>query len=96
MCAPYEMHQRQDHMLQQGMMAGNEPGRVPPVTLYNDPYLSSSSHERQASHDSGLGVTAMPYGPSDESMAHTSMSTDQPMQEPEQMDSTDLLELAWV
>ena len=94
--SPFEMQQRQDHMLQQGMMTGSEAGRVPPVTLYNDPYLSSSSHERQASHDSGLGVTAIPYGQSEESMVHSSMSTDQPMQEPEQMDSTDLLELAWV
>ena len=32
-----------------------------PATLYNDPYLSSSGHVRQASHDSGLGTTVMPY-----------------------------------
>ena len=54
----YEL-QRQEQMLQ---MAGNEAGRIP-TTLYGDPYLSSSSHTHQASHDSGLG-TAMPY-PSD-------------------------------
>lgn len=52
--------QRQEQMLQ---MVGNEPKTVP-TTMYGDPYLSSSDHVRQASHDSGLGPTTMPY-PSD-------------------------------
>lgn len=55
---PYEAHRPQDHILQQQpnvMEASRAPG------LYNDPYLSSNNHIRQASHDSGLGVTAMPY-----------------------------------
>lgn len=57
----YEL-QRQEQMLQ---MAGGEPAasRIP-TTLYGDPYLSSSGHTHQASHDSGLGVPTMPY-PSD-------------------------------
>ena len=57
----YEL-QRQEQMLQ---MAGNEAAasRIP-TTLYGDPYLSSSGHTHQASHDSGLGVPTMPY-PSD-------------------------------
>lgn len=32
-----------------------------PVGLHNDPYLSSSEHVRQASHDSGLGYPITPY-----------------------------------
>ena len=52
--------QRPDHMLQ---VMGNEAKQIP-TTLYGDPYLSSSDHVRQASHDSGLGATTMPY-PSD-------------------------------
>lgn len=55
----YQM-QRPDHMLQ---VMGNEAKQIP-TTLYGDPYLSSSDHVRQASHDSGLGPTTMPY-PSD-------------------------------
>lgn len=54
----YDPHHRQEHLLQQQPTV-MEASRVP-ATLYNDPYLSSN-HIRQASHDSGLGVTAMPY-----------------------------------
>lgn len=32
-----------------------------PVSLHGDPYLSSSDHVRQASHDSGLGYPITPY-----------------------------------
>ena len=32
-----------------------------PVGLHGDPYLSSSDHVRQASHDSGLGYPITPY-----------------------------------
>lgn len=56
---PYESHHRQDHLSQQHSNIA-EASQVP-ATLYNDPYLSSNNHIRQASHDSGLGVTAMPY-----------------------------------
>lgn len=55
--------QQQQHMLQQNQMlvgGAGDASRVP-ATLYNDPYLSSSGHVRQASHDSGLGTTVMPY-----------------------------------
>lgn len=52
---PFDSHQ---HLLQQPNIA--EASHVP-ATLYNDPYLSSNNHIRQASHDSGLGVTAMPF-----------------------------------
>lgn len=55
---PYDSHQ-QDHLMQQQPNVA-EASHVP-ATLYNDPYLSSNNHIRQASHDSGLGVTAMPY-----------------------------------
>lgn len=61
---PDQQQQQQQHMLQQNQMMagpGNEVSRVPAATLYNDPYLSSSGHVRQASHDSGLGTTVMPY-----------------------------------
>lgn len=54
---PYDSH-RQEHLLQQ---QPNVADSHVPATLYNDPYLSSNNHIRQASHDSGLGVTAMPY-----------------------------------
>lgn len=55
----YDQHNRAEHMLpQQSNII--EASHVP-ATLYNDPYLSSNNHIRQASHDSGLGVTAMPY-----------------------------------
>ena len=47
-------------MFQHSLASGSEVNRAPP-SLYNDPYLSSSSHVRQASHDSGLGATALPY-----------------------------------
>lgn len=46
-------------------MAGNDHKQIP-TTLYGDPYLSSS-HHREASHDSGLGATTVPY-PSDVGM----------------------------
>ena len=55
----YDPHHRQEHILQQ-QPNRMEASRVP-ATLYNDPYLSSNNHIRQASHDSGLGVTSMPY-----------------------------------
>lgn len=64
---PFDIQQRSDqqHMLQQQnqMMVGGGSGEVNrvPATLYNDPYLSSSGHVRQASHDSGLGTTVMSY-----------------------------------
>lgn len=51
---PYDSHQ-QEPLMQQANIA--EASHVP-ATLYNDPYLSSNNHIRQASHDSGL---AMPY-----------------------------------
>lgn len=54
---PYDSHHRQEHLLQQQQANIAEASHVP----YNDPYLSSNNHIRQASHDSGLGVTAMPY-----------------------------------
>ena len=59
-----QQQQQQQHMLQQNqMMAGPPGGEVnrANASLYNDPYLSSSGHVRQASHDSGLGTTVMPY-----------------------------------
>ncbi len=56
----YDPHHRQEHLLQQQQPNLIEASRVP-STLYNDPYLSSNNHIRQGSHDSGLGVTAMPY-----------------------------------
>ena len=56
---PYEAHRQHDQMLQQQQANLMEVNRAP--GLYNDPYLSSNNHIRQASHDSGLGVTAMPY-----------------------------------
>jgi hypothetical protein len=59
-----QQQQQQQHMLQQNQMLAGPPGgevnRANP-SLYNDPYLSSSGHVRQASHDSGLGTTVMPY-----------------------------------
>lgn len=55
---PYDS-QRQDHLLQQQPSVAD--ASHVPATLYNDPYLSSNNHIRQASHDSGLGVTALPY-----------------------------------
>lgn len=57
---PYDSHHRQEHLLQQQQANIAEASHVP-ATLYNDPYLSSNNHIRQASHDSGLGVTAMHY-----------------------------------
>ena len=57
---PYDSHHRQEHLLQQQQANIAEASHVP-ATLYNDPYLSSNNHIRQASHDSGLGVNAMPY-----------------------------------
>lgn len=75
---PYDSH-RQEHLLQQQPNIA-EASHIP-ATLYNDPYLSSNNHIRQASHDSGLGVTAMPYQSEagmdfDESMdtGHSSLS----------------------
>ena len=56
---PYDPHHRPEHLLQQQPNVA-EASQVP-ATLYNDPYLSSNNHIRQASHDSGLGVTSMPY-----------------------------------
>ena len=58
----YEAHRQQELLQQQQQHQPNvmEVNRAPPG-LYNDPYLSSNNHIRQASHDSGLGVTAMPY-----------------------------------
>ena len=63
---PYEAQQhdqllqQQQHHQQQQQRNLMEAGRAPGA-LYSDPYLSSNNHIRQASHDSGLGVTAMPY-----------------------------------
>lgn len=57
---PYDSHHRAEHVLQQQQANVGDASHVP-ATLYNDPYLSSNNHIRQASHDSGLGVTAMPY-----------------------------------
>lgn len=60
---PYEARQH-DHILQQHHQQQHnvmDAGRAPGGALYSDPYLSSNNHIRQASHDSGLGVTAMPY-----------------------------------
>lgn len=64
-----EKRQQYDMQFQQNMASGSE-SRVP-ATLYSDPYLSSSHvrqashdsglHIRQASHDSGLGAPALPY-----------------------------------
>ena len=58
---PYEARP-QDHVLQQQQHHNvMEANRAPGGALYSDPYLSSNNHIRQASHDSGLGVTAMQY-----------------------------------
>jgi hypothetical protein len=57
---PYDSHHRQEHLLQQQQANIAEASHVP-ATLYNDPYLSSNNHIRQASHDSGLGPNAMHY-----------------------------------
>ena len=71
---PQQFHaekRQYDIQYQQNMAAGgNEPPRVP-ATLYSDPYLSSSHvrqashdsalHVRQASHDSGLGAPGLAY-----------------------------------
>lgn len=101
---PYDSHQ-QDPLMQQPNLA--EASHVP-ATLYNDPYLSSSNHNRQASHDSGLGVTATPYQTDagmdfDDSMdtGHSLKSSqnqeylDPEQQMPEQMEG-DLLAGRWV
>lgn len=56
---PFDSHHQQEHLLQQ--QANVAEANPVPATLYNDPYLSSNNHIRQASHDSGLGVTSMPY-----------------------------------
>lgn len=64
-----DKRQQFDMQYQQSIASGGE-NRVP-ATLYSDPYLSSSHirqashdsalHVRQASHDSGLGAPALPY-----------------------------------
>ena len=64
-----EKRQQYDMQFQQSMASGSD-NRVP-ATLYSDPYLSSSHvrqashdsglHIRQASHDSGLGAPGVPY-----------------------------------
>ena len=59
-----QKRQMEQQLQQQHKLQLAEPSRIP-NTLYGDPYLSSGEHNRQASHDSGLGgATATPY-PSD-------------------------------
>ena len=102
---PYDSHQ-QDPLMQQPNIA--EASHVP-ATLYNDPYLSSNNHNRQASHDSGLGVTSMPYQTEtgmdfDENMdtghsmksSHNQEYLDPEQQMPEQMEGDLLMAGRWV
>ncbi len=96
--AGYQNYSPQQNLtLQQHLQVDKDVQRIPyeqqanvpdashvPATLYNDPYLSSNNHIRQASHDSGLGVTAMPYQSEAGMDFDESMDTghsDQPMQE---------------